>query len=75
MVRGETRGICTLKGKSEPVEVIHLEPPAVFVEIPPSNGKANPKVDVDQSEIGENPRTCEMTDTGRSRSGTTCSRV
>ena len=33
-VHGETRGICTLKGKPEPVEVIHLEPRAVVVTIP-----------------------------------------
>ncbi len=36
LVRGESRGICTLKGKAEPVEVIHLEPPTVVLEIPPS---------------------------------------
>jgi class 3 adenylate cyclase len=38
-VCGETRGICTLKGKPEPVEIIHLEPPNVVVAIPPSDCK------------------------------------
>ena len=36
LVRGETRGICTLKGKAEPVEIIHLSPPRVVLELPPS---------------------------------------
>ena len=31
LVQGETRGICTLKGKSQPVEVIHIEPPIAVV--------------------------------------------
>jgi adenylate cyclase len=40
LVCGETRGICTLKGKPHPVEVIHLQPPTVVVTIPPSGGAA-----------------------------------
>jgi adenylate cyclase len=40
LVRGETRGICTLKGKAEPVEIIHLEPATVILELPPSYREA-----------------------------------
>jgi class 3 adenylate cyclase len=40
LVHGETRGICALKGKSKPVEIIHLEPPTVVLAIPPSYHKA-----------------------------------
>jgi class 3 adenylate cyclase len=33
-VCGEARGICKLKGKPEPVEIIHLEPRTVVVTVP-----------------------------------------
>jgi adenylate cyclase len=48
LVHGETRGICTLKGKPEPVEIIHLQPPTVVVKVPPTdgNGITPPGVDL-----------------------------
>jgi class 3 adenylate cyclase len=49
LVCGETRGICTLKGKPEPVEIVHLQPPTVVVAIPPCDVKTGTAVGVDRS--------------------------
>jgi hypothetical protein len=40
LVRGETQGICTLKGKSEPVELVHLELRTVVMTLASSCGVA-----------------------------------
>jgi class 3 adenylate cyclase/CheY-like chemotaxis protein len=36
LARGETRGFANLKGKGEPVEIIHLQWQAVVLDLPPS---------------------------------------
>ena len=63
LVCGETRGNCSLKGKPEPVEIIHLCPSAVVVAIPPCDAKAVTRVGVDGSATELDVRASLMTRT------------
>ena len=45
-VCGEARGICKLKGKPEPVEIIHLEPRTIVVTVPECDSDAVTSVEV-----------------------------